>query len=69
MVRNEFEKPGLRVPRFISSLKKKVFTSLAVLGLCCYAWAFSSCSCWGPPSGCRAQASHCDVSLLTEHGL
>ena len=23
MVRNEFEKPGLRVPRFISSLKKK----------------------------------------------
>ena len=23
MVRNEFEKPGLRVPRFISTLKKK----------------------------------------------
>ena len=46
MVRNEFEKPGLRVPRFISTLKKKkkLCIYLAVLSLCCCLWAFSSCS-------------------------
>ena len=32
---------------------------LAVLGLCCYMWAFSSCSKWGLLSSCAEQASHC----------
>ena len=32
---------------------------LAVLGLCRYVQAFSSCSDWGLLSSCSAQASHC----------
>ena len=32
MVRNEFEKPGLRVPRFISTLKKKKKKKLFIGG-------------------------------------
>ena len=32
---------------------------MAALGLCCCAWAFSSCSEWGLLLGCGVRASHC----------
>ena len=41
---------------------------LAVLGLCCWVQAFSSCSEQGVFSGCDAQASHCSASFVAEHG-
>ena len=36
-----------------------IYSFLAVLGLCCYTWAFSSCSKQGLLSSCGARASHC----------
>ena len=42
---------------------------LAVLGLCCWAQAFSSCSEQRVFSGCDAQASHGSASFVAEHGL
>ena len=36
-----------------------IYLSLAVLGLHCHMWAFSSCSGWEILSGCGAWASHC----------
>ena len=35
------------------------FFFLAMLGPCCSAHAFSSCSEWGLPASCGARASHC----------
>ena len=35
------------------------FFFLAMLGLCCCAWTFSSCGEWGLLSSCSAWASHC----------
>ena len=32
---------------------------MAALGLCCCAWAFSSCGKWGLLSSCDVLASHC----------
>ena len=42
-----------------SALKLFNYLFLAVLGLCCFAWTFSSCSKRGLLSDCGAQASHC----------
>ena len=51
---------------------------LAVLGLHCCAWAFSSCGKWGATLCCGAQASHCSggawalgawASVVAAHGL
>ena len=36
-----------------------VYLILAVLGLCCYAKAFSSCRKWGLGCSCSVRASHC----------
>ena len=36
-----------------------IYSFLAVLGLCCYTWAFSGCSKWGLLSSRGARASHC----------
>ena len=36
-----------------------VFIFLSVLGLCCWAQAFSSCGDWRLLSSCGPQASHC----------
>ena len=36
-----------------------IYLYLAMLGLCCYVWAFSSCSDHGLLSNCGAQACHC----------
>ena len=56
--------------------------SLAALGLCCYARAFSSCGEQGSTLRCGAQASHCSgssfcraqalcvqASVVVTHGL
>ena len=42
-----------------------IYLSLAVLGLHCHMWAFSSCSGWEILSGCGAWASHCSVDDCT----
>ena len=42
--------------------------NLAVLGLPCYMWAFSSWAEWGLLSGCSAWASHCDDFSGVETG-
>ena len=42
--------------KYLFSLK---YLFLVVLGLHCYAWAFSSCGEWGLLSSCVARASHC----------
>ena len=36
-----------------------IYLFLATVGLCCYTWAFSSCSKQGLLSSCGARASHC----------
>ena len=41
------------------SLLKTFYLFLAALGLCCCAWAFSTCGEWGPLSRFNALASHC----------
>ena len=47
-----------------------VFIFLAVLGLHCYVWVFSSCGNWGLLSGCGAQASRCgDFSCCRAQAL
>ena len=43
---------------FLSFLKS-IYLFLAVLGLCCHTWAFSSYGEWGLLSTCDAWASHC----------
>ena len=60
---------GFKMPR--NPLLFSFFFFLeAVLGLCCYKWAFSSCSKWGLLSSCVAQASHCSgFSLHRAWGL
>ena len=40
-----------------------LFYFLAVLGLCCLVWAFSSCSEWGN-SSLQFWASHCRAQAL-----
>ena len=45
--------------KHLSILFKKIILFLAVLGLHCYAWAFSSSSKWGLLCSCGVQASHC----------
>ena len=42
---------------------------MAVLGLRCCSWAFSSCSEWGLLSSCDAQLLPAVASLVAEHGL
>ena len=39
---------------------------MVVLGLRCYAWAFSSCGEWGLLSSCEAWASHCGGFLCCQ---
>ena len=57
------------------------FFSLAMLGLHCCTWSFSSCSEWGLLSSCSARVSHCSgfscciwalgaqASVAVAHGL
>ena len=52
--------------KYLFSLK---YLFLVVLGLRCYAWAFSSCGEWGLLSSCVARASHCGEHGLQAHGL
>ena len=49
-------------------LKKIIYLFLAVLGLRCCVWAFSSCGERGLLC-CGARASHTVASLVVEHGL
>ena len=60
MVRNEFEKPGLRVPRFISTLKKKktiYWRSWVFVAACRLACRLSLVAAIGGQSSRSAQAS------------
>ena len=52
--------------------KFSIYVFLAVLGLRCWAWTFSSCSAtsdWGGFSCCGAQALGCKGSVVAAHGL
>ena len=42
---------------------------MAVLGLCCYPQAFSSCGEWELLFSCHMWASHCLASVVVEHRL
>ena len=55
---------------FCSFLKKiLLYLFLAVLGLCCYALAFSSCSEWGLLFAAIQGLLIALASLVIEHGL
>ena len=41
------------------NLSLLIYLFLAALGLCCSAWAFSSCGKWGILFSCEPWASHC----------
>ena len=41
------------------NLSLLIYLFLAALGLCCSAWAFSSCGKWGILFSCESWASHC----------
>ena len=45
---------------FLNLFYLLIYLFLAVLGLCCCTWAFSSFGEWELLSVCSAQASHCD---------
>ena len=46
-----------------------IFNFLAVLGLRCYVWAFSSCGEWGLLSVAVSGLLIVVASLVAEHGL
>ena len=46
-----------------------IYLSLAALGLCCCAWAFSSCSEWGLLFVAVRGLLIAVASLVAEHGL
>ena len=48
---------------------KNIYLFLAALGLCCYVWAFSSCSKWRLLCSCGAELLIVVASLVVEHGL
>ena len=50
-------------------IKLKIFLFLALLGLCCYVWAFSSCGEWGLLSIVVHGLLIAVASLVVEHGL
>ena len=50
---------SLRIFSFLTFFFKKMYLSMAALGLRCCWWTFSRCRELGLHSSCRAQASHC----------
>ena len=53
---------------FVKIIRKLAFVFICA-GCLLLRGLFSSCGERGTPSGCRAQASHCGASLVTEPGL
>ena len=55
---------------FFFSFFKKIYLILAMLGLHCCVWAFSSCSEWGLLSSCGTWAlMACGTLVAVAHGL
>ena len=52
----------------VSVLHSFIYLFLAILGLCCCSWAFSSCE-WGLLSGCGVQAPGERAQRLEHVGL
>ena len=60
---------GFELPGFSFFFCKFIYLFLAVLGLCCCAWAFSSCGKRGPFFVAVRGLLIAVASLVTEHGL
>ena len=65
---NEVEKKAEKASCFLFIFNLFIYLCLAVLGLRCCLWAFSSCGKRGATFHCSAWASHCGGFLLRSMG-
>ena len=66
---NSSDEIDLNKTLYIYFLKFIYYLFLAVLGLCCCTWAFSSCGEWGLPFVVVRVLLIAMASLVAEHGL
>ena len=61
--------PKARIPSYGYPVRQRAVVFLAVLGICCYTWAFSSCSQQGLLFIVMHRLLTVVASLVVEHGL